>query len=108
MAGLEKLLGSEDDPISKFSLIFLVHLSVAVTKFIYQTEPKLSHISQNLMPSIGGSDNKDICWAIYVITNFITNKNHYHNYRSEKIIIISDIMTKRPKTVTRTIITTHE
>jgi hypothetical protein len=51
---------------------------------------------------------KRYCWAIYVITNFITNKNHYHNYRSEKILIISDIMTKRPKTVTRTIITTHE
>jgi hypothetical protein len=47
------------------------------------------------------------CWAIYVIMNFITNKNHYRNYRSEKITIISDIMTKRPKTVTRTIITTH-
>jgi hypothetical protein len=40
------------------------------------------------------------CWTIYIIMNVITNKNHYHNYRSEKIIIISDVMTKIPKTVT--------
>jgi hypothetical protein len=51
--------------------------------------------------------NKRRCWTIYVITNFITNKNHYHNYRSETQVFFSDTMTKRPKTVTRTIITTH-
>jgi hypothetical protein len=83
----------------------------------YMTKPligvKFEHFRKLIMNlSNAAITSKDwpsgVCWAIYVITNFITNKTSYHNYRSEKILIISDIMTKRPKSVTRTIITTHE